>query len=581
MSEPYYTAKSGDPILADTWNNMQIKTRDEIRSHTHRGGDDGQLLDGTSISPTASLKVNKVEATLGLTVKNVDISKWMDDTEAKKLSLTGGNLSGPFSVMANVGIGAAPSTRRLLVQGAVDNNAAVEIRSSGNNAWGVGLIVKTTGATEGAALQLRSRNKSWLLKGELGATAEGFQISEGGGDGENGSGYGTPRLHLKAGGSMGLNTTDPQGALDIRLSSAAAGFDRLVVNTTTLWGNGQPQVTIGAGGAAGLMINNPHVVWNSTDNRASIRYGLSGGVATGLMWDVGARASNAFSFMVNNTHSMWMGADGSVGIGTSTPGVRLDVQGGSLRVSGAIMPSIGNAPGNGIQFPLDAFGGTGDSASIRYYRAPNPLPGEEENGKLVISCENEPGDAIILNQGGADRMTLVNANVGIGTSRPGTPLHIAQREANLGIRLTEHVSGRFVDIAYTGTGILQFAHSNGAGQSLMPNGQWLQISDAGLKQNIASLEGVLPRVLALRPVSYELKATGHPQLGLVAQEVEPLFPELVADSPRMKDDGEPFKGLTYESFSVLAIAALKELKQQYDERIAALEQRLQEQERKS
>ncbi|WP_338866114.1 tail fiber domain-containing protein [Myxococcus stipitatus] len=581
MSEPYYPAKSGDPILADTWNNMQIKTRDEIRSHTHRGGDDGQPLDGSSISPTATLKVNKVEATLGLTVKNVDISKWMADTEAAKLSLTGGTVTGPFSAMANVGIGTGPSTRRLLVQSTADNNAAVEIRSSGSQAWGVGLLLKTTGGTDGAALQLRSRNKSWLLKGELGAAAEGFQISEGGGDGENGGGYGTPRLHLKAGGNLGLNTTDPQGALDIRLSSAAAGFDRLVVNTTTLWGNGQPQVTIGAGGAAGLMINNPHVVWNNAENRASIRYGLSGGVATGLMWDVGARLNNAFSFIVNNNHALWMGADGNVGIGTAAPGARLDVQGGSLRVSGAVIPSIGNAPGNGIQFPLDPWGGNGDSASIRYYRAPNPLPGEEENGRLVISNENDPGDVIVFAQSGGERMIIYNGNIGIGTPRPNVPLHVVQRDNNAGIKLTENGSGRFVDLAFEGQGTLHLFHSNGNGRYMPQDGEWHKFSDLSLKENIESLEGVLPRVLALRPVSFDLKSSGHHQLGLVAQEVEPLFPELVSTAPRKKEDGQPLKGLAYEAFSVLAIAALKELKQQYDERIAALEQRLQEQERKS
>ncbi|NVJ25051.1 tail fiber domain-containing protein [Myxococcus sp. AM011] len=585
MSDPFYPAKSGDPILADTWNNMQIKTRDEIRAHTHKGSDDGRQLDGDSISATAWLKVSRVDAAVSLSVAGVDLASKLTALDTQKLALAGGNLTGALSVTANVGIGAAAGTKRLLVVApGGGNNAALELRNSGDAAgWGIGAVIRTTGGTEGAGLVLRSRAKSWQLRGEQGAASTGLQITEDGGDVDTGSGLGTPRIHIKAGGSVGLNTTDPQGALDIRLSGAAAGFDRFVVNTTNDWGAGGPHVTIGAGGGSGLMVNNPHVVWHKTENRASIRYGLSGGVATGLFWDVGARVGNAFSFIVNGTQTMWMGADGSVGIGTTTatPGVRLDVQGGSLRVSGAIMPSIGNANGNGIQFPEDAWGGTGDAAFIRYYRVPNPLPGEEENGRLVIACTNEPGDSIIFNQSGADRMTMVNGFIGVGTPRPSTPLHILQQASNSGLRIQENGSGRFMDICYEGQGNFHLFHSNGLGQWMQQDGIWRGPSDASLKDNITSLQDVLPRVLALRPVSFNWKNTGDLNLGLVAQEVEAVFPELVSELKLESAGGKVIKGLAHQAFSVLAIAALKELKQQYDERLAALEQRLQNQELKS
>ena len=48
---------------------------------------------------------------------------------------------------------------------------------------------------------------------------------------------------------------------------------------TNFWGDGNNQyVTIGAGGAAGIMFYNPHVVWQAGENRASIRMGRSGGL---------------------------------------------------------------------------------------------------------------------------------------------------------------------------------------------------------------------------------------------------------------------------------------------------------------
>jgi hypothetical protein len=129
-------------------------------------------------------------------------------------------------------------------------------------------------------------------------------------------------------GSLGVGTSDPQGSLDVRLPAGAGGWNRFVVNTTSLWGDGNTQyVTIGAGGAHGIMVHNQHVPWYAAESRASIRYGRSGGVGSGAFWDVGARTDNAFSLALNGSdHKMWLLANGNVGIGVS-PEQRLDVNG--------------------------------------------------------------------------------------------------------------------------------------------------------------------------------------------------------------------------------------------------------------
>jgi len=68
-----------------------------------------------------------------------------------------------------------------------------------------------------------------------------------------------------------------------------------VVNSTSQWGDGATQyVTIGAGGAAGIMINNPHIVWNAAENSAAAKYGRSGGVSSGSYYVAGTGASNNY-----------------------------------------------------------------------------------------------------------------------------------------------------------------------------------------------------------------------------------------------------------------------------------------------
>jgi hypothetical protein len=101
---------------------------------------------------------------------------------------------------------------------------------------------------------------------------------------------------LYVGGSLSVGTAEPQGLLDVRVPGVG-GWDRFVVNTTNAWGDGDTQyVTIGAGGAWGLMINNPHVSWFAAESRASIRYGRSGSKPAGAYWDVGVRLNNIFTF---------------------------------------------------------------------------------------------------------------------------------------------------------------------------------------------------------------------------------------------------------------------------------------------
>jgi hypothetical protein len=80
-------------------------------------------------------------------------------------------------------------------------------------------------------------------------------------------------------------------------------------------------------------------------------------------------------------------------------------------------------------------------------------------------------------------------------------------------------------------------------------------SDLRLKRDITALDGVLDRLLQLRPVFYHFRSApeGAPlTLGLIAQEVEPLFPEVVGER-----DG--IKSMAYSELVPVTISAIQEL----------------------
>ncbi|AKQ66601.1 Phage tail fiber protein [Myxococcus hansupus] len=243
----------------------------------------------------------------------------------------------------------------------------------------------------------------------------------------------------------------------------------------------------------------------------------------------------------------------------------------NLAVQGNIIPSVGNSMSSGIQFPTDPGGGSGDQAFIRYF-----VTGGETT-KLRIGIDNDVDDTLGLWQMGSERLTVYNGNVGIGTEVPQTALHIKQRVPGLGIRLEDIQAHRCFQIHYeNNNATVVFYHENGLGHFMRNDGSWNRNSDASLKENVAELEGTLDKILQLKPSSFDWKGTGTRDIGLVAQDVEKLFPELVG-TVQLDQAPEPktIKGIDYSNLGVLAIAAIQELKARYDATLKELEARIQ------
>lgn len=227
----------------------------------------------------------------------------------------------------------------------------------------------------------------------------------------------------------------------------------------------------------------------------------------------------------------------------------------NLITTGAIMPSVGNASNKGIMFPTDAFGGGGDAAWMRYYAR------SAEACTLEIGISNDGDDHIAL---------MPSGNVGIGIHNPQAKLDIA---GGLRIRDTS-TNGNWMNIYFeSGNQTIVFYHQNGLGQFMRQDGNWTRNSDASLKENVSELQGILDKVIQLKPVSFLWKGTQMSDIGFVAQDVEQVFPEIVSSRKSEQEGGREIKGLPYSHFGIIAIAAIKEMKKYYDQKIEALEKK--------
>ena len=83
-------------------------------------------------------------------------------------------------------------------------------------------------------------------------------------------------------------------------------------------------------------------------------------------------------------------------------------------------------------------------------------------------------------------------------------------------------------------------------------------SDLNLKEDIVTIPDALQKVRDMRGVSFSWKENGRKSIGVVAQEVEKVLPELVNET-----DG--VKSVAYGNIIGLLIEAIKEQQIQIDE----------------
>jgi hypothetical protein len=129
---------------------------------------------------------------------------------------------------------------------------------------------------------------------------------------------------------------------------------------------------------------------------------------------------------------------------------------------------------------------------------------------------NTPTGAFTIHQAGVgNRVTVTTAgNVGIGTETPAYLLDVA--------------------------GTIR-------GTNVAP-------SDARLKTNVRTIEHALDDLERLRGVRFDWKKDGAHSIGVIAQEVEKVYPELVSTAD--------YKAVDYAKLTAVLIEAVKELRHQ-------------------
>jgi len=118
------------------------------------------------------------------------------------------------------------------------------------------------------------------------------------------------------------------------------------------------------------------------------------------------------------------------------------------------------------------------------------------------------------------------------------------------------ISSGSLTSANVATGVLTFRPSTGELKSTIVT----STSDATLKKDVETIENGLAQVEQLRGVTYKWINNETDGMGLIAQELEEIVPQAVST------DSEGMKSINYSALVGLLVEAIKELKQQIDEK---------------
>jgi len=89
-------------------------------------------------------------------------------------------------------------------------------------------------------------------------------------------------------------------------------------------------------------------------------------------------------------------------------------------------------------------------------------------------------------------------------------------------------------------------------------GEFLVLSDRREKKDIVPLQNLIDKICQLEPSEYNWKSKPNHSIGVIAQDVEQIFPDLVNTSK------SGMKMVNYQALSVLAIQGIKEQKEKID-----------------
>lgn len=405
------------------------------------------------------------------------------------------------------------------------------------------------------------------------------------------------------------NTADGSQALYNNTTgnaNTASGFGALFTNTTSSYNTATGAYALqsstsglGANTATGYQALQDNVLGYANTatgayalrlNTAGTHNTATGFVALGVNTSGSANTASGWTALGNNTTGGNNTASGFESLVNNSIGTNNTAAGASAlfaNTTGASNTAVGSGSGSTVN-------SSGITANNNTFLGANTVvsTGTISNATAVgSSAEVTASNALVLGSINGVNGATASTYVGIGTTAPSAKLNVSGAESTTNgrgatIEISNSASGGgnfYLRTGATGTAtptdgfsigndnlyILSMNSggqigidtntitnvltiSKGKGQAIADG--WSTYSSRRWKTNIQPLQGALGKVSRMRGVSYDLKDSGRHEIGVIAEEVGAVVPEVVS----YEENGKDARGVDYSRLTALLIEATKE-----------------------
>ena len=309
-------------------------------------------------------------------------------------------------------------------------------------------------------------------------------------------------------------------------------------------GTNSPSQKISIAGSGGSLSNVASIsLWDNNSN-SSRRWAIANGASAAGIDQIGAltfsvaTGSSTADPITSGSEAMRITSAGKVGIGETNPSQKLDV-------AGNIKLGV-----DGTQNYITFHGTTGDINNTTYI-GERVYAGTERSELILYKGNDGQNDSV-----GRDRIRLIGANLcfdvyGIAQSYPSDLNGVGTLPTTRAMTI-DHTGN-------VGIGDSTPSYKLDVNGTIRATGDIIAYSDARVKENVSTIENALDKVTQLRGVEYNKIGDDKQSIGVIAQEIEKVLPQVV------QEDGEGMKSVAYGNIVGVLIEAIKEQQQQIDE----------------